>query len=127
MPARDQAAPQLEHQPYAAASAGLAADVVMDERDVHLREPAVLPSAAPGPFALRRDVDGPISSAGMVSMLPADGDPALDGSSQDPPRDILDTTDAGPTYSAAACCASMAIRSHADHLASSAVVIATSG
>src|SRR5487761_131728 len=44
--------------------------------------------------------DGPISCRRMVSTLPADGDPALAGSSEgahgDPHTDILDTTDAGP-------------------------------
>jgi len=50
----------------------------------------------PGDFARQRDADGPISSAGMVSTLSADGDPALAGAPEDVRVDILDTTDAGP-------------------------------
>jgi hypothetical protein len=35
MTALDQPRSELEHQPHAAAAARLAADVMMDERDVH--------------------------------------------------------------------------------------------
>ena len=39
--APDQSGPELEHQPHAAAAARLSADVMVDERDVHLGESAV--------------------------------------------------------------------------------------
>jgi O-antigen/teichoic acid export membrane protein len=87
---------QLEHQPDAAPAPCLSADVMVDERDMHLKEP----TAAVGPLAAcasRLDADGPISSARMVSTLPADGDPALAGSSENVHVDILDTSAAGPS------------------------------
>lgn len=52
------------------------------------------PGAAP--LTRLEDADGPISSRWMVSALPADRDPPVADSPQDPPTDILDTTDAGP-------------------------------
>jgi hypothetical protein len=43
MAAPDQAGPELEHQPHAAAAARLSAYVMVDERDVHLGEATVRP------------------------------------------------------------------------------------
>ena len=50
VPAPDQSGPELEHQPHATATARLAADVMVDERDVHLGERAA-PHAPPGDFS----------------------------------------------------------------------------
>src|SRR6185437_2644541 len=98
VPAPDQAGPELEHQPHTPATARLTADVMVDKRDVHCGKSRAVPyGPAPTIFAGQRDADGPISSARMVSTLPANGDPALAGSSEDVHVDILDTSAAGPS------------------------------
>ena len=76
-----QAQPELEHQPHAAAAAGLAAHVVMDERDVHLRGAGggdyklnAAPCHAPdGMWTLMRSV----ISARIVPTRSADREPTV--------------------------------------------------